>query len=52
MTVALLLVAAFALLVVPGAAICLAAGLRWRDAVVAGPALTLAVVAVGCAVTA
>ena len=52
LTVALLLVAAFALLVVPGAAICLAAGLRWRDAVVAGPALTLAVVAVGCAVTA
>ena len=49
---ALLLVAAVALLVAPGAAICLAAGTRWRDAVAAGPVLSLAVVAVGCAVTA
>jgi hypothetical protein len=48
----LLLAAALALLVVPGAAICLAAGTRWRDAVAAGPALTLAVVAAGTAVTA
>ena len=45
-----LLLAAVTLLVVPGAAVCLAAGARWRDAVAAGPALTLAVVAVGCAV--
>lgn len=52
MTAAILLAAALVLLVVPGAAICLAAGTRWRDAVAAGPALTLAVVAVGCAVTA
>jgi len=48
---ALLLTAALALLVLPGAAICLAAGARWREAVAAGPALTLAVVAVGAAVT-
>lgn len=52
MTVALVLLAAVALVVVPGAAVCLAAGTRWRDAVAAGPALTLAVVAVGSAVTA
>ncbi|EFV90166.1 hypothetical protein ES5_17468, partial [Dietzia cinnamea P4] len=52
MSVALLLAAALALLVVPGALICLAAGARWRDALAAGPALTTAVVAVGCAVTA
>lgn len=52
MTAALLLAAALALLVVPGAAICLATGLPWRDAVAVGPSLTLAVVAVGCAVTA
>ncbi|NLD85731.1 MAG: hypothetical protein GX636_07435 [Actinomycetales bacterium] len=49
---ALLLAAALALLVGPGAAICLAAGTRWRDAVAAGPAVSTAVVAVGCAVTA
>lgn len=47
----LLLTAALALLVLPGAAICLAIGTRWRDAVAAGPALTLAVVAVGAVVT-
>ncbi|MGW8593037.1 DUF6541 family protein [Dietzia sp. NPDC055877] len=52
MTAVILLVAALALLVVPGAAICLATGLPWRDAVAVGPALTLAVVAVGCTVTA
>ena len=52
MSVALLLAAALAMLVVPGALICLAAGARWRDALAAGPALTTAVVAVGCAVTA
>lgn len=52
MTPLLLLAAVFALLVVPGAVICLVAGTRWRDAVAAGPALTLAVVAVGSAVTA
>ncbi|MDV8002110.1 DUF6541 family protein [Rhodococcus sp. IEGM 1408] len=52
MTALLLLAAATALLVLPGAGICLAAGTRWRDAVAAGPALTLAVVAVGSAVTA
>ncbi len=50
--VALILLAAVVLLIVPGAAICRAAGIRWRDAVAAGPALTLAVVAVGSAVTA
>lgn len=49
---AVLLTVALALLVVPGAAICLAAGTRWRDAVAAGPAVSLAVVAAGCAVTA
>ena len=47
----LLVTAAFALLMVPGAAICLAAGTRWRDALAAGPALTLAVVAVGATIT-
>ena len=52
MTAVILLAVALALLVVPGAAVCLAAGLRWRDAVAAGPALTLAVVAAGCTVTA
>lgn len=52
MTALLLLTAALALLVLPGAGICLAAGTRWRDAIAAGPALTLAVVAVGSAVTA
>lgn len=52
MTVALVLLAAVALVVLPGAVVCLAAGTRWRDAVAAGPALTLAVVAVGSAVTA
>ena len=52
MTAATLLAVALALLVVPGAAICLAAGSTWRDAVAAGPALTLAVVAAGCVVTA
>ena len=48
----MLIAAAVALLVAPGAAICLAVGTRWRDAVAAGPALTLAVVAVGTTVTA
>ena len=48
----ILLFAALALVMVPGAAICLAAGLPAREAVAAGPALTLAVVAVGCTVTA
>ena len=47
----LLVTAAFALLVVPGSALCLAAGTRWRDALAAGPALTLAVVAAGATVT-
>lgn len=49
---AILVAAALALLVLPGAAICAAAGLRGWASVAAGPALTLAVVAVGCAVTA
>lgn len=52
MTAVTLLIVALALLVVPGAMICLATGLPWRDSVAVGPALTLAVVAVGCAVTA
>ncbi|HJC29084.1 MAG TPA: hypothetical protein H9759_06795 [Candidatus Dietzia intestinipullorum] len=52
MAVVLLIVAALAALMVPGAAIGVAAGARWRDAVAAGPALTLAVVAVGTAATA
>lgn len=48
----LLVTVATALLMLPGAAICLAAGTRWRDALAAGPALTLAVVAAGATVTA
>lgn len=51
MTTLVLLAAALGLVVLPGAAVCVAAGARWRVAVAAGPALTLAIVGSGTAVT-
>jgi|GEM_PF-6268395 len=48
MTVFVLYLLALALVVVPGALICVAAGSSWRDGFVAGPALTAAVTGVAC----
>lgn len=48
MTVLVLYLLALALVVAPGALICVAAGSSWRDGLVAGPALTAAVTGVAC----